>query len=99
MVLEALRLLAKKKPKAGAFAVATAQEEIAWAGGGARVSAGPYRVLAHPNYVAVTGELAGAAMMAGAWITGPVATLIFIGLMVKRVSIERAALDAILPPT
>src|SRR5207244_9147729 len=39
VVLEALRLLAKKKPKAGAFAVATAQEEIAWSGGGARVSA------------------------------------------------------------
>ncbi len=39
VVLEALRLLAKKKPKVGAFAVATAQEEIAWAGGGARVSA------------------------------------------------------------
>jgi putative aminopeptidase FrvX len=39
VVLEALRLLAKKKPRAGAFAVATAQEEIAWAGGGARVSA------------------------------------------------------------
>jgi endoglucanase len=39
VVLEALRLLAKKKPKAGAFAVATAQEEIAWTGGGARVSA------------------------------------------------------------
>ncbi|MBI4500993.1 MAG: M42 family metallopeptidase [Gemmatimonadetes bacterium] len=39
VVLEALRLLARKKPKAGAFAVATVQEEIAWAGGGARVSA------------------------------------------------------------
>ena len=39
VVLEALRLLSKKKPRAGAFAVATVQEEIAWAGGGARVSA------------------------------------------------------------
>ena len=39
VVLEALRLLSKKKLKGGAFAVATAQEEIAWAGGGARVSA------------------------------------------------------------
>jgi putative aminopeptidase FrvX len=39
VVLEALRLLSKKKPKTGAFAVATVQEEIAWAGGGARVSA------------------------------------------------------------
>jgi putative aminopeptidase FrvX len=39
VVLEALRMLSRKKPKAGAFAVATAQEEIAWSGGGARVSA------------------------------------------------------------
>ena len=39
VVLEGLRLLAKRKPKAGAFAAATVQEEIAWAGGGARVSA------------------------------------------------------------
>jgi len=39
VVLEALRLLSKKKPRAAAFAVATAQEEISWAGGGARTSA------------------------------------------------------------
>jgi len=41
VVLEALRLLSTKKPKAAAFAVATTQEEIAWSsgGGGARTSA------------------------------------------------------------
>ena len=41
VVLEALRLLANKKPKAAAYAVATTQEEIAWgtSGGGARTSA------------------------------------------------------------
>jgi endoglucanase len=39
VVLEAARLLAKQQPAAAAFAVATAQEEIAWAGGGARTSA------------------------------------------------------------
>jgi endoglucanase len=39
VVLEALRLLSKKTPRAAVFAVATAQEEIAWAGGGARTSA------------------------------------------------------------
>jgi methyltransferase len=66
--------------------------------GDTRVSTGPYRFVAHPNYVAVAGELAGAAIMAGAWIAGPLATLAFIGLMMKRVSVERAALDAILPP-
>jgi methyltransferase len=66
--------------------------------GGQRVVSGPYRVVAHPNYVAVVGELAGAAIMAGAWIAGPLATLAFTGLIVTRVRVERAALDAILRP-
>ena len=39
VVLEALRLLAKKKAKAMVAAVATTQEEIGYAGGGARTSA------------------------------------------------------------
>jgi len=39
VVLEALRLLARRRPKAGVFAVATSQEEIAWGGGGALTSA------------------------------------------------------------
>jgi endoglucanase len=39
VVLEALRLLAQDPPEAGAFAVATAQEEIGYQGGGARSSA------------------------------------------------------------
>jgi len=40
VVAEALRLLAKSRPKhAGVFAVATSREEIAWSGGGARTSA------------------------------------------------------------
>jgi endoglucanase len=39
VVLEALRMLAEDPPLAGAFAVATAQEEIGYQGGGARSSA------------------------------------------------------------
>jgi len=40
VVAEALRLLARDRPKhAAVFAVATVQEEIAWTGGGARTSA------------------------------------------------------------
>jgi endoglucanase len=39
VVLEALRALSRRRPKAGCFAVATTQEEIAWTGGGARTSA------------------------------------------------------------
>ncbi len=39
VVLEALRILAKGRPKASVYAVATSQEEIGWSGGGARTSA------------------------------------------------------------
>lgn len=39
VVLEALRLLRKPRAAAGTWAVATAREEIAWTGGGARTSA------------------------------------------------------------
>ena len=39
VVLEALRLLADREGRAGAVAVATAQEEIGYSGGGARASA------------------------------------------------------------
>ena len=54
-------------------------------------------MLAHPNYVAVVGELAGVALLTGARVSGPLATLAFGLLMMKRVAIERRALDAILP--
>ena len=39
VVLEALRILASRRPRAGVYAVATSQEEIGWSGGGARTSA------------------------------------------------------------
>jgi endoglucanase len=39
VVAEALRLLTEPAPRAAVFAVATTQEEIGWAGGGARTSA------------------------------------------------------------
>ena len=67
--------------------------------GGARVAAGPYRYLRHPNYVAVAGELVGAALMAGALIAGPLGATVFMALMLRRIAVENAALDAILPPT
>jgi methyltransferase len=65
--------------------------------GMARVASGPYRYLGHPNYVAVIGELVGVALLTGARVSGPLATLAFGLLMIKRVTIERRALDAILP--
>ena len=61
------------------------------------VSHGPYRVLNHPNYVAVVGELAGFALMAHAWLTGPVMTTLFALLIRARIGVEERALGRIRP--
>jgi methyltransferase len=58
------------------------------------VSTGPYRWLRHPNYVAVAGELAGVALMSGARIAGPLGTILFALLMLRRISVEERALEA-----
>jgi len=58
-----------------------------------RIAAGPYRWLSHPNYVAVVGELVGAAVMLRAAIAGPVATLGFTALMLARIRVEERALE------
>jgi len=58
------------------------------------VSTGPYRWLRHPNYLAVAGELAGLALMSGARFSGPVGTVCFVVLMLRRISIEEHALGA-----
>ena len=57
-----------------------------------RIVSGPYRWIGHPNYVAVAGELAGTALMTRAAVTGPVATMGFIALMLARVRVEERAL-------
>lgn len=60
--------------------------------GSVRVAAGPYRMARHPNYVAVIGELAGAALIARAPVTGTVAVIGFGLLILRRIRIEEAAL-------
>ncbi len=62
------------------------------------VSDGPYRYVAHPNYVAVLGELAGAAMMMSAWVTGPLAFAAFGATMAARIRVERRALQELSRP-
>jgi methyltransferase len=57
------------------------------------VRGGPYRFLRHPNYVAVTGELIGVALMTGAVVAGPVMTALFAALMARRIRVEPPALD------
>ena len=56
------------------------------------MAAGPYRVLRHPNYAAVVGELVGATLMTGAFVAGPTATVLFGVLLKKRIAVEERAL-------
>ena len=58
------------------------------------VASGLYRWLRHPNYVAVVGELVGVALMSGARIAGPLGTILFGLLMLRRISVEERALRA-----
>lgn len=60
--------------------------------GSARTRRGPYRWLAHPNYVAVAAEIVGCALASHALVTGPIAFAAFGTLMLQRVKVEDAAL-------
>jgi methyltransferase len=54
---------------------------------------GPYRFVAHPNYVGVVGELVGAAMMCGAPVTGVVGLMAFGQALWRRIRFESEILD------
>lgn len=58
----------------------------------ALVNTGPYRFLRHPNYLAVVGELVGAALMLGALWTGTLACIGFVALIRARIHVEERAL-------
>jgi methyltransferase len=60
--------------------------------GSSLVVLGPYRMLRHPNYIAVIGELAGAALIARAPIAGACAVLGFGLLIRRRIIVEERAL-------
>ena len=57
------------------------------------VTAGPYRFVSHPNYLAVAGEIASVALIVWAPIAGVLATIGFGALMLKRIRIETTALE------
>jgi methyltransferase len=61
------------------------------------VTGGPYAFFRHPNYIAVVGELVGAAVMTGAWLAGPLVTLGFAHLIRQRITVEERALRATNP--
>ena len=60
--------------------------------GAALVTAGPYRYVAHPNYVALVGELVGAAMMCGAPIAGVAGLIGFGSVLWLRIRFESGVL-------
>jgi methyltransferase len=57
------------------------------------VTTGPYAHLRHPNYLAVFGEIAGFALMVGAFWTGVGSLLLFRVLVRRRMVIEENALE------
>jgi methyltransferase len=56
------------------------------------VETGPYRFVRHPNYIGVIGELAAVAMMTGARVTGPITTVFFGILILRRIAVENPAI-------
>jgi methyltransferase len=56
------------------------------------VTGGPYRVMRHPNYLGVIGELAGFALMAHAAAAGTASVLMFAWLIARRIGVEERAL-------
>jgi methyltransferase len=58
------------------------------------VTAGPYRLMSHPNYVAVVVEGAALPLVHSAWITATCFTLANVPLLAVRLRCENAALSA-----
>lgn len=61
------------------------------------VTAGPYRWLSHPNYVAVVVEGAALPLVHTAWITSAVFTVLNALLLSVRLRVENAALQGLSP--
>lgn len=60
--------------------------------GAPRVTGGPYRLMSHPNYVAVIVEGIALPLVHSAWITACVFTVLNAVLLTTRISTENAAL-------
>jgi methyltransferase len=57
-----------------------------------KITSGPYRLLPHPNYVAVVVEGFALPLVHGAWLTAAVFTVLNAGLLTVRVRAEDDAL-------
>jgi methyltransferase len=60
--------------------------------GAGRVTAGPYRLLPHPNYVAVIAEGVALPLVHTAWLTAVLFTLLNAWLLTVRIRVENRAL-------
>ena len=60
--------------------------------GAQRVTGGPYRLIPHPNYVAVVAEGIALPLVHTAWITALVFTALNAALLHRRIGIENSAL-------
>lgn len=56
------------------------------------ITGGPYRLLPHPNYLAVVLEVAALPLVHGAWLTAVVATALNSWLLAIRIPLEERAL-------
>lgn len=56
------------------------------------VATGPYRLLRHPNYLAIYGEILGAALIVRAPVTGGLFLVLFGWLIRRRIAVEDRAL-------
>jgi methyltransferase len=63
--------------------------------GAPRVTGGPYRLLSHPNYVAVIAEGIALPLVHTAWITACVFTALNAALLVTRIRTENTALASL----
>ncbi len=62
--------------------------------GAPAVTGGPYRLVRHPNYLAVIVEVAAIPLAGGCWITAMVASALNAAILARRVRIEERALAA-----
>ena len=60
--------------------------------GAGRVTGGPYRLIPHPNYVAVIVEGIALPLVHSAWLTALVFTVLNLALLRTRINVENAAL-------
>jgi methyltransferase len=56
------------------------------------VASGPYRLMRHPNYIGLMGEIAGVALMMRAPFTGVASAVAFGALLVARIRVEERML-------